>query len=141
MSTKTVGWAPANPWFAPGFEKKETVKIEDQRIQILPLSYLIASKFCAFNDRGSKDPRTSNDFEDIVYILDNRTDFVEQLCSAPEDVKPFLAEHINSIIHDPIKQEAILSNLVYEIREERFNRIFDGIKQIIAVISSSKPEK
>lgn len=32
MSTKAVGWAPANPWFAPGFAKKETVTIEDQQI-------------------------------------------------------------------------------------------------------------
>jgi predicted nucleotidyltransferase len=36
MSTKAVGWAPTNPWFAPGFAQRETVEIKDQKIQILP---------------------------------------------------------------------------------------------------------
>jgi hypothetical protein len=35
MSTKPVGWAPANQWFAPGFAQKEIVRIKDQKIQIL----------------------------------------------------------------------------------------------------------
>ena len=66
MSTKAVGWAPANPWFASGFAQKEIIEIEDQKIQILPLPYFLASKFSAFNDRGAIDPRTSHDLEDIV---------------------------------------------------------------------------
>lgn len=131
MSTKAVGWAPANPWFAPGFAQKETVEIEDQKIQILPLPYFFASKFSAFNDRGAKDPRTSQDFEDIVYILDNRTDIVEQLAKVPDDVRPFLADQLQRILDDRIMQEAIIGNLIYETREERFKRIIECIKQIV----------
>ncbi len=47
MNTKAVGWAPANPWFAPGFARCETIDIEDQHVQILPLPYFLASKFIA----------------------------------------------------------------------------------------------
>ena len=77
MSTIAVGWAPANPWFSQGFTQREVLEISDQKIQILPLPYFIASKFSAHNSRGGKDPRTSHDFEDIVYVIDNRTDIVE----------------------------------------------------------------
>ena len=28
MSTKAVGWAPANPWFAPGFIQRESILID-----------------------------------------------------------------------------------------------------------------
>ncbi len=87
MSTKEVGWAPANPWFSKGFAHRETVKIGDQMIRILPLPYFIASKFAAHIGRGGKDPRTSHDFEDIVYVIDNRTDIVAQIDKAPIDVK------------------------------------------------------
>jgi len=76
MSTKEVGWAPANPWFAQGFAQRETVQIGDQMIQLLSLPYFIASKFAAHSGRGGTDPRTSHDFEDIVYVIDNRTDIV-----------------------------------------------------------------
>ena len=131
MSTKAVGWAPANQWFAPGFAQKETVTIEDQQIQILPLPYFLASKFTAFNDRGAKDPRTSHDFEDIVYVLDSRTDIVERLIQSPEDVRPYLKEQLQNILEDGVMQEAILGNLFYETREERNKRIMDSIKQIV----------
>ena len=131
MSTKAIGWAPANPWFEPGFAQKETVEIEDQKIQILPLPYFLASKFSAFNDRGAKDPRTSHDFEDIVYVLNNRTDIVEQLVKAPDDVLPYLTNQLQRIPEDRVLQEAILGNLFYETREERYQRIIECIKQIV----------
>lgn len=92
MSTKEFGWAPANPWFAQGFAQRESVQIGDQMIQLLLLPYFISSKFAAHSERGGKDPRTSHDFEDIVYVIDNRTDIVEQIDQAPNDVKPYLKE-------------------------------------------------
>lgn len=131
MNTKAVGWAPANPWFAPGFAKRETVAVEDQKVQILPLPYFLASKFTAFNDRGTKDPRTSHDLEDIVYVLDNRTDIVEQLTKAPADVKPFLSKQLQNILQDSVMKEAVYGNLFYETRGERYQRIIECIKQIV----------
>ena len=131
MSTKPVGWAPANQWFAPGFAQKEIVEIKDQKIQILLLHYLLASKFSAFNDRGAKDPRTSHDLEDIVYVLDNRTDIVVELIKAPDDVRPYLADQLQKILEDRVMQEAILGNLFYKTREERYQRIIKCIEQIL----------
>ena len=131
MSTKAVGWAPANPWFSPGFAQRETLDINDQMIQILTLSYFLASKFSAYNDRGAKDPRTSHDFEDIIYVLDNRTDIVEQLAEVPDDVRPYLEEQLQRILDDRVMHEAIIGNLFYETREERYHRIIECIKQII----------
>ncbi len=86
MSTKAVGWAPANPWFANGFDLRETVAIDDVKIQIMPLLYFLASKFLAFKDRGRTNPRLNKGLEDITYILDNRTDWHESLVKAPHDV-------------------------------------------------------
>lgn len=131
MSTKAVGWAPANPWFASGFAQKEIIEIEDQKIQILPLPYFLASKFSAFNDRGAIDPRTSHDLEDIVYVLDNRMDIVEKLAKVPDDVRSYLADQLQRILDDRVMHEAILGNLFYETREERYQRIIKCIKQIV----------
>ncbi len=128
MNTKAIGWAPANPWFAPGFVLKETVEVEEQTIQILPLPYFLATKFEAYNNRGKKEPRTSHDFEDIVYVIDNRVDIAEQILIAKEDVKLFLKKEFESILNDKAKQEAILGNLFYEIRDERFDMIIQKLK-------------
>ncbi len=131
MNTKAIAWAPANPWFAPGFKAKQKVEVENQEINILPLPYFLASKFTAYHDRGKKEPRVSHDFEDIVYILDNRMDIEDQLIGAPDDVKPFLKDELTSILSDEVKQEAIAGNLFYESRDVRFNKIMSTVKKIV----------
>jgi predicted nucleotidyltransferase len=132
MSTKEVGWAPANPWFSKGFAKREALQIGDQVIQLLPLPYFIASKFAAQISRGGKDPRTSHDFEDIVYVIDNRTDIVEQIDNAPDDVKTYLNEQLELVLNDNVMKEAILGNLAYDTREVRYSRIIQCIEHIVA---------
>ena len=67
----------------------------------------------------------------VVYLLDNRTDIVEQLAKVPDDVKPYLGEQLQRIVDDRLMHEAILGNLFYETREERYQRIIECIKQII----------
>lgn len=131
MNTKAIGWAPANQWFTPGFVLRETIDIEGWNIQLLPLPYFLASKFAAYNDRGNNEPRTSHDFEDIIYIMDNRIDLKEQILSAPLDVKPSLIKELAGIVSDPQKQEAILGNLYYENRDQRFGKIMEKLKSII----------
>lgn len=132
MNTTAIGWAPANPWFAPGFSLKESLDLQGLTIQILPLPYFLATKFEAYNSRGKNDPRTSQDFEDIVYILDNRTDLTEILINnSPRDVKVFLNGEFSKILAQPELQEAISSNLFYETRGERFSMIMEKLKAIM----------
>lgn len=131
MNTKAIGWAPANPWFAPGFKNRVQVNIEGQPIFIIPLPYFLATKFAAYNSRGNNEPRTSHDFEDIVYVMDNRLDLVEQILKANETVKTFLKSEFESILTDRVKQEAIAGNLFYESRDERYIMMNDKLKQIV----------
>lgn len=131
MNTKAIGWAPANTWFAPGFMNKEETQLENKKIWILPLHYFLASKFEAYNGRGNKEPRMSHDFEDIIYILDNRVDINDCLMDCPADVSAFLKSEFEMIINDRAKREAILGNLYYENRDTRFNRIIENLKFII----------
>lgn len=131
MSTIPVGWAPANPWFASGFEHLEYIYIEDTRIQIMPLSYFLASKFAAYHNRGGKDPRFSHDFEDIIYILDNRTDWELILQKTNPIVKQYLVAQLLSIKNSNRHQEAILAHLYYETQEERFKKIMRKIDFLV----------
>ena len=131
MSTKEVGWLPANPWFGPGFKHLEQQKIENITIHILPLAYFLASKFTAFHNRGAKDPRTSQDFEDITYILDNRIDIVEVILQSPDDVKKYLKAEFQEILNNTVLQESILGNLTYLTQTQRFNMMIDKLKKIV----------
>lgn len=132
MSTNAVGWAPADRWFAPGFKHVETREVEGQQIRILPLAYFMATKFSAFHDRGARDPRTSKDFEDITYILDNRIDLVEQINNSPEEVKQYLISEFKVILNDKGLQEAIMANLFYETQAVRYRNIMMKLNSIVS---------
>lgn len=131
MNTKAIGWAPANPWFALGFDNRLHLEIEGQPIFIIPLPYFLATKFAAYNSRGKNEPRTSHDFEDIIYVIDNRTDLVEQILSANNTIKPFLKSEFKNILIDKVKQEAVAGNLFYESRDERYAMIIEKLNQIV----------
>ena len=131
MATEEIGWAPANEWFKPGFKHLIERTIEDIHIRILSLSYFLASKFSAFHDRGSDDPRSSHDFEDIIYILDNRDDFDESILKSPDDVKNYLKSEFSAILKNPVLQEAVQGNLSYDNQKKRFDMIVEKLKEIV----------
>lgn len=131
MATHPIGWASANPWFGKGFENREQINIEGVHIYIMPVPYFLVSKFTAHNDRGGNDARVSHDFEDIVYVLDNRTDWHEIVIQADVDVKEYLKQELQQILKSNNKQEAILGNLFYETQEERYKNIINKIEQAL----------
>ncbi|WP_416446596.1 hypothetical protein ACH3O9_00880 [Leeuwenhoekiella sp. A16] len=131
MSTTEVGWAPANPWFKPGFENSIAIKIEDTEISILPLPYFLATKFAAFEARGRRDPRMSHDFEDIVYLLNYTSNFRMQIFDADPEVQKYLKEQFETILEKDTLQEAIIGNLYYEEQQTRFDRIISEIKNLV----------
>jgi hypothetical protein len=130
MGTKAIGWAPANPWFEPGFKDLVRIKLDEIEIKCLSLPYFLASKFTAFYDRGVKDPRTSHDFEDICYLLNYTTDLVEQIEIAEDTVRDYLIKSFSDILSDSVKQEAILGNLFYEDQERRYQKIIDKMMRL-----------
>lgn len=131
MSTRPVGWAPSNQWFAPGFLYKEYVNINGKQIAILPLPYYLATKLSAFFDRGASDARMSHDMEDITYILDNRIDLVEVIRNAPQDVRTYLKTAFTIISTDHLIREAILGNLYYETQNVRFEQIMEKLTEFV----------
>lgn len=78
----------SNKWYADAFANSFEYLLGDQyRIRLFQPAWFIASKLEAFNDRGGNDGRMSSDFEDIVFILNNRNGVWEDMGSAPEPLK------------------------------------------------------
>ncbi len=134
MATKTIGWAPGNPWFEAGFNKSQNINLDGIEIKVLPFPYFLATKFSAFYDRGGKDPRTSHDFEDIVYILNHTSNTDDLIFSSDKKVQLYLKEAFLKILDDTILQEAVIGNLYYENQMARFDKIIDKLKEITNVI-------
>lgn len=111
---------PTNRWYQVGFDSLQTMEIEGSTIQILSAPCYLASKFEAFNHRGQDDYRTSHDFEDILYVIDNRTTIVSEVSEANIQVKKFIKEELRKVINSPYLEEILSAHLHPLIAEERY---------------------
>jgi predicted nucleotidyltransferase len=122
---------PTNKWLKPGFEKSFAVKIGDSEIRILPVSLFLATKWEAYKSRGN-DPRSSHDFEDIIYILDNNLEVVQDVKKANKDVQDFLKAMCGKILSHPSRDEIIECHMNPYTAAERKEIVIKKLKEIIA---------
>ena len=123
---------PSNRWYKVGFQNLWSTKVKNQEIRILSAPCFLATKFEAFKNRGT-DYRTSYDFEDIIYVLDNRTTIVDEIEIDFPEIKQFLKEEFKRIYTDLSFEEIITCHIHPLIQEERWPLIKEKIEQIIDV--------
>ena len=80
-----------NRWFALAYKASEwTTLPSGKRIRLLPAPYFLATKFETFDCRGENDYLISLDMEDIVTVLDGRSEIVFEVQQAGEELKDYL---------------------------------------------------
>jgi predicted nucleotidyltransferase len=98
----------SNKWYAAGFKTAIDYSIDEQHtVKIFTAPYFIASKIEAFKNRGSNDGRTSNDFADIVFVLENRRSIWSDIFSAEQSLKEYLADEFFKLQRNPYIEEWI----------------------------------
>ena len=120
---------PANRWYKLGFEDLHIAKTEDVEVQIFSAPCYLATKFEAFNNRGS-DYRTSHDFEDIIYVIDNRTSIVAEIEKTHPGIKNFLKTEINKVLDSPYHEEFVSAHIHPLMLDERYPMIIEKLKMI-----------
>lgn len=121
----------SNIWYKPGFKYLQQIELpEGVNINILPSPYFLATKLEAFKDRGANDFYGSHDYEDIIYLLDNRITIVEEILIADEDVRTYIKQEINIIKNHPQANEILAMHIHPLVREERFVMLMDKIEKI-----------
>ena len=120
-----------NKWYLPGMQNSYEQKLNDDiLIKLFKPPYFLASKFEAFKNRGG-DRRTSHDFEDIIYFLDNRKDWHKEILSSQEEVRDFLIQEFSDLIADKYCREEISSHLPPTGRKDRLVRIMNEIEMLV----------
>lgn len=88
----------SNKWYKEGFETAVNYRIDELHlVKIFAPPYFMASKLEAFKNRGNNDGRTSDDFEDIVYIMENRRVIWNEMKAANEQVRKYLLNEFKAL--------------------------------------------
>ncbi len=112
MPTEDTSIGFNTKWYSEGFKKAIDYNIDDDiTINILSPPYFVATKIEAFKNRGNGDGRTSKDFEDIVYILENRSEIWNEMMEADGEIKEFLITEFKKLYSNPNLLEWIDSHV------------------------------
>ncbi len=102
MPTNDPSIGFTNIWYPEGFENAVNYKMDERSVvKILSAPYFIATKLEAHKDRGQNDGRTSQDFEDIIYVLENREVIWEEINNSGDNLKNYLLTEFRNLLKNP----------------------------------------
>lgn len=117
-----------NQWYSAGYQNAIDYYIfEQEKVKLFNSVYFLATKLDAFNDRGSSDGRTSQDFEDIIYILNNRKSIWNEMEDELGPVKEYLKNEFRELLSQEYIYEWISCHLDFA-EQNRVNMIIAGLE-------------
>lgn len=119
----------SNRWYPEGFGNSIIYQLNDEsEVRILAPEYFLATKLEAFKNRGNGDGRTSTDFEDIIFLLNNRSVIWEELANTTPPLHDYLKESINDLLQNKYIEEWIGCHLDYA-EQERLDFILFSLQK------------
>ena len=92
----------ANRWYPLAIETAQTLTLPSEKtIRLIAAPAFLATKFEAFSDRGRGDLLGSHDLEDIINVLDGRSELPSEAAAAPAEVRTYLGVRCRELLATP----------------------------------------
>lgn len=102
-----------NRWQLPGLDRAVRRLLPSARsIRAISPPYLLATKLEAWNGRGRGDHLRSHDLEDIILLVDGRSEIIDEVAAAPDDLRAFVAHQIALLLDQPRFLDALDGTVV-----------------------------
>lgn len=131
MPTDTQILGFGNKWYESAAANSERIQLlSGKQIRMVSAPYFLITKLEAFDGRGKGDYLMSHDIEDIIAVLDGRSEIVnEVLRSEPELVKE-LSERFQSLLREKRFIDAVSGHMpTDETSQARVSMILTIIKK------------
>lgn len=119
-------------WLDEGIFHAQSYSIaEGVSIKSFTPAYFIAAKIESFLNKAEGDFRTSEDFEDLMFVLDNRPQIVEELCQSFYEVRNYIQQYFMRFLMDPTLEEGLYYVLPFGTDELHVNHIRSLLQAIV----------
>jgi predicted nucleotidyltransferase len=106
-----------NRWYGEAMQQRLSYQLaQDLSIFIPTAPVFLATKWEAFQARGTEDPRFSHDLEDVITLVAGRASIVDECEAESLNVKSYLTEEARRFLDDPAHEELILAALPDAVR-------------------------
>jgi predicted nucleotidyltransferase len=135
MPTETTILGFGNEWYRPAMTHAEKVTLPSGRvIRMVSAPYFLITKLEAFDGRGEGDYLMSHDIEDIVAVLDGRTEIVGDVRAAEPELVRALADRFTALREERRFIDAVSGHLQPdEASQARLPIVLDRIKKISGI--------
>jgi hypothetical protein len=96
---KILGFS--NRWYATALRDAQELIIEDLHMRVVTAPYFIGTKLEAFRGRGGGDFYASRDLEDIVALIDGRPSIIQEIETAPANLRNYVRREIRKLLDNP----------------------------------------
>jgi hypothetical protein len=88
-------------------------------IRLISAPHFIAAKIEAFRNRGEADYLASHDLEDLVFVVDGRAEIVDEVQSAADELREYLARRLGELLDTPAFLDALPGHLPGDAASQR----------------------
>ncbi|MGI9067639.1 MAG: hypothetical protein ACR2HX_14730 [Pyrinomonadaceae bacterium] len=130
LDEKILGFS--NRWYKPAIDSAHEFEIEPGvRIRVVTAPYFCATKLEAFRGRGKGDYLESHDLEDLITVVDGRSELLDELRAAPEDVRFYIAGTIGQMLKAPQFIDGLPGYLLPDSASQaRINQLLVRLKEM-----------
>jgi len=86
----------SNQWYKAAVKNYHLINLEGTEIKVVTAPYFLATKVEAFHGRGNNDYMGSHDLEDIITVLDGRSEVVAEIKAAETSLQNYLARNFKA---------------------------------------------
>ena len=120
----------SNRWYVQALKTATPFQLPDgQSIRLVTPAYFVATKLEAYRGRGNNDPLGSRDIEDILTLVDGRSELTGELLMAPAELRQYISTELTDLLKVNQFSYAVTSAAGNE--EGREDLIFKRLESII----------
>jgi predicted nucleotidyltransferase len=125
----------SNRWYPLAIASASSVLLPSgMQIRLISAPAFLATKLEAFVTRGKGDVMSSHDFEDIINVIDGRSEIALEVAAAGGELKAYLASRFGEVVRHPNFENTLPGLVVYDaIYEDRIRRVRQCLNAIIAM--------
>jgi hypothetical protein len=90
-----------NIWYRSALKTARPITLPaGTTIRVITAPFFLGTKMEAFRGRGARDFFASHDLEDFIAVIDGRDSILEEIATSPPDLKKYLAEAAEGLLHE-----------------------------------------
>jgi hypothetical protein len=101
-----------NRWYPSVVQTAAQVELPNgQVIRLITAPLFLATKFEAFRGRGRNDFLASHDLEDLITVIDGRTELIDEIKTVDVELRRYIAGEMNSLLGESDFMDALPGQL------------------------------